>query len=174
MTLKGMVFSQGRHARHRSRATAALLSALFVVAATVWSLVGVQSADAAVSRATWGSSSSLGNAAINWAEHNAYRHWYLWGGTGPSYDCSGLVMEAYGHATGIWLPHSTYSMLASRHLVRTYYPQRGDLAFYGSGHVELVTVLYDTTFGAHDSGSRIGWIRFGGSWQPTAYYRVVR
>lgn len=138
-------------------------------------MVGVQSANAAVSLASWGSSSSPGNAALNWAEHNALGHWYGWGGTGPSvYDCSGLVYESYGRADGIWLPRTTYGMLGSRHLVRTWYPQRGDLAFYGSGHVEFVTVEYDTTFGAHDTGSRIGWIRFGSWWQPTAYYKVVR
>jgi cell wall-associated NlpC family hydrolase len=147
------------------------MTLLTLIAAGIWSAVGVQQASAAVS---WGPSSSLGNQALDWAEHNALGHWYLWAGTGPSYDCSGLVMEAYGHADGIWLPHNTYSMLASGHLVRTYYPQRGDLAFYGSGHVEFVTVLYHTTFGAHDTGSRIGWIGYGGSWQPTAYYRVVR
>jgi cell wall-associated NlpC family hydrolase len=173
MTLTGMPY-RGRHVKRHRHATAAILTVLSLAAALIWSVVGVQSANAAVSRPSWGAASSLGNAALNWAERNTLGHWYLWGGTGPSYDCSGEVMEAYGHATGIWLPHSTYSMLASPHLVRTYHPQRGDLAFYGSGHVELVTVLYDTTFGAHDSGQRIGWIRFGGSWQPTAYYRVVR
>jgi len=27
-------------------------------------------------------------------------------------------MEAFGHGAGIWLPHSTYAMLGSRHLHR--------------------------------------------------------
>jgi cell wall-associated NlpC family hydrolase len=85
-------------------------------------------------------------------------------------------MEAYGHADGIWLPRTTYGMLASPHLVRTYDPQRGDLAFYGTGHVEFVTVWYHTTFGAHDTGSTIGWIGYNPAWgwAPTAFYRVVK
>jgi len=80
-------------------------------------------------------------------------------------------MAAYAHA-GIALPHSTYSMLASRHLVRISPAQRrrGDLAFYGSGHVELVT--FTGTFGALEAGTRIGWHHPSGWWRPTAYLRV--
>ena len=37
------------------------------------------------------------------------------------------------------MPRTTYGMLASSHLYRVYSPRRGDLAFYGSGHVEFVT-----------------------------------
>jgi hypothetical protein len=62
-------------------------------------------------------------------------------------------------------------MLASGRLIRVRHPRRGDLAFYGTGHVEL----YDRghyTFGAHDTGSRIGFLRFNSYWHPTAYYRV--
>ena len=96
---------------------------------------------------------------------------YIWGGTGPAgYDCSGLVMAAYEHA-GIDLPRTTYEMLASPLLVPVAHPRRGDLAFYGPGHVEL----YDggnTTFGAHETGQAIGFIQFGFGWTPTAYYAV--
>lgn len=160
----GMTLSyQGRHRRH-SKVTRIILTALFAIAVTVWSLVGVQTAGASV---------SYDGAALNWAEANAARHLYAWGGTGPSYDCSGLIYKAFLHE-GITLPRTTYGMLASGHLVRTYSPQRGDLAFWGSGHVEFVTIWYHMTFGAHDTGSLIGWIRYGGSWQPTAFYRVVR
>ena len=97
---------------------------------------------------------------------------YVWGGTGPyGFDCSGLVMEAYAHADHRYLPRTTYEMLASRMLVRTYAPRKGDLAFYGSGHVELWSGRH-STFGAHDSGSRIGWIRWNGYWHPSGFYRV--
>lgn len=171
MTLTGM-FYRGRHVHHRRHMTA-ILTVLSLAAALVWSMVLVQPAGAATSAVSWGAPNSYGNRALNWAEGNALGHWYLWGGTGPSYDCSGLVMVAYEHE-GIYLPHNTVAMLNSGHLVRTYSPQRGDLAFYGTGHVEFVTVLYHTTFGAHDSGSRIGWIHYGFGWQPTAFYRVVR
>jgi cell wall-associated NlpC family hydrolase len=98
---------------------------------------------------------------------------YCWGGSGPScYDCSGLVSAAYRHVH-ILIGRTTYDMLRSGRLIRISRSQarRGDLAFYGSGHVEF----YDhasVTFGAHTSGTRIGWLRFGSYWQPTAYYRI--
>jgi cell wall-associated NlpC family hydrolase len=110
-------------------------------------------------------------AALLWAEHQAGK-WYCYGGTGPScFDCSGLVMEAYAHA-GIALPRTTYGMLASSHLVRipASARQRGDLAFYGSGHVELVT--FRGTFGAAAPGTRIYWHIPSVWWHPTMYFRV--
>jgi cell wall-associated NlpC family hydrolase len=108
--------------------------------------------------------------AFYWAR-SQYGKAYEFGGIGPSgYDCSGLVMEAYRHA-GITLPRTTYGMLSSRHLVRVRVPLKGDLAFYGSGHVELYA-HGAWTFGAHAAGQIIGWIQFGPWWHPTAYYRV--
>jgi cell wall-associated NlpC family hydrolase len=98
---------------------------------------------------------------------------YCWGGTGPScYDCSGLVYKAYRHVH-IRLGRTTYDMLHSGRLIRISRARarRGDLAFYGTGHVEL----YDrghVTFGAHDYGSPIGYLRFNRYWHPTAFYRV--
>ena len=97
-------------------------------------------------------------------------HPYEYGGTGPGYDCSGLVMMAYRHA-GIHLPRTTYEMLASRLLFRVSHPRIGDLAFYGSGHVELFR-KWGYTFGAHDYGAPVSLIRYGWGWRPTAYYRV--
>jgi peptidoglycan DL-endopeptidase CwlO len=108
--------------------------------------------------------------AFYWAR-TQYGKPYIWGGTGPGgYDCSGLVMMAYRHV-GINLPRTTYQMLSSWHLVRVSVPQKGDLAFYGSGHVELYA-HGNLTFGAHAPGQIIGWIAFGPWWHPTAYYRV--
>lgn len=109
--------------------------------------------------------------ALAWAEHQAGK-WYLWGGTGPlGFDCSGLVWAAY-RATGIILPRTTYGMLASPrlHWEPASARQRGDLAFFGPGHVELVTRR--GTFGALESGTQIGWHHPSGWWRPTAYYRV--
>jgi cell wall-associated NlpC family hydrolase len=97
-------------------------------------------------------------------------HPYQWGGTGPGFDCSGLVMMAYRHV-GIHLPRTTYEMLASWRLVRVAHPHRGDLAFYGSGHVELFK-KWGYTFGAHDFGSPVGLVHYNGWWRPTAFYRV--
>jgi cell wall-associated NlpC family hydrolase len=83
-------------------------------------------------------------------------------------------MEAFGHGAGIWLPHSTYAMLGNRHLhwIPLSQARRGDLMFYGSGHVEINTIWYHQTFGAHSSGQRVGWIKWGPWWHPTAAYRV--
>ena len=98
---------------------------------------------------------------------------YCWGGDGPScYDCSGLVYEAYLHA-GILLPRTTYGMLASPLLVQVSRSQaeRGDLAFFGPGHVEMVDTP-DVSLGADTFGTQIGWTVSTPAWQPTAYYRV--
>ncbi len=97
-------------------------------------------------------------------------HPYVWGGTGPGFDCSGLVMMAYEHA-GIHLPRTTYDMLNSPLLVRVRVPKEGDLAFYGTGHVELFR-KWGYTYGAHDSGTLVSLIHYSRFWRPTAYYRI--
>jgi hypothetical protein len=100
---------------------------------------------------------------------------YIWGGSGPDgFDCSGLVYSAY-RADGVALPRTTYGMLGSWHLVRIRKSQarRGDLAFFGTGHVEL----YDRrnwTYGAEHTGTRIGFHRMNSFWHPTMYFRVRR
>ena len=107
--------------------------------------------------------------AYRWAARQK-GHPYVWGGTGPGFDCSGLVMEAYLHV-GIRLPRTTTAMLGSRKLIRVIQPRMGDLAFYGTGHVELFR-RWGYTFGAHDYGSPVGLIHYGYGWKPTAFYRV--
>jgi peptidoglycan DL-endopeptidase CwlO len=98
---------------------------------------------------------------------------YIWGGTGPiGFDCSGLVYAAY-RAAGIVLPRTTYEMLRSSRLVRIAKSQarQGDLAFFGTGHVEL----YDSgswTFGAQKTGTLIGLHVMNAFWHPTMYFRV--
>ncbi len=105
---------------------------------------------------------------------------YVYGADGPgSYDCSGLVMVAYHHA-GRSLPHNTGAMLGSGKLTRISRSQVrwGDLAFFGTGHVELFAHWTNkahtrgVTFGAHHSGTRIGYRFFSPGWSPTAFYRV--
>jgi cell wall-associated NlpC family hydrolase len=98
---------------------------------------------------------------------------YSWGGTGPrGFDCSGLVYAAY-LAAGIPVPRTTYEMLASARLIRIAKSQarRGDLAFFGAGHVEL----YDSgsvTYGAEEPGTVIGFHEMNAFWHPTMYFRV--
>lgn len=147
-----------------------LIAALAAAAAIAIPAVASPPAQAQAHSASW-----YGNTALDWAEAHATGHPYVYGGTGPwVYDCSGLVQQAFRHA-GIQLPRTTYDMLASRHvrLFWTAHPWRGLIAFYGSGHVELVTKWWHVTFGAHDTGSAVGWIRWGSYWHPTLYGQVV-
>jgi len=117
------------------------------------------------------STESIGNRILDMAETRTGA-WYVYGGAGPSvFDCSGLVYWA-SHKLGVNMPRTTYGMLASRHLYRVYSPRRGDLALYGSGHVEFVTTWYHTTFGAQNSGTRVGWHRWNAYWYPTMYFRI--
>jgi cell wall-associated NlpC family hydrolase len=98
---------------------------------------------------------------------------YIYGDAGPrGFDCSGLVYAAY-RAAGIGMPRTTYGMLGSWRLVRISksHARRGDLAFFGSGHVEI----YDWgnwTYGAADAGTRIGFHKMNSFWHPTMYFRV--
>ena len=162
--------------RHRITAAAALTAALIAPAAAAAAAPAAQASVSHPARTGGYGGSRAGNAALNWAEGHARGCWYSYGGSSCSrgYDCSGLVMAAFGHGAGIWLPHSTYSMLGSRHLHRISLSQarRGDLMFYGSGHVEINTIWYHQTFGAHHSGQRVGWRSWNPWWHPTAAYRV--
>ena len=98
---------------------------------------------------------------------------YIYGDSGPAgFDCSGLVYTAYRRA-GIMLPRTTYGMLGSWRLVRISksHAKRGDLAFFGTGHVEL----YDWgkwTFGAQTSGTLLGFHVMNVFWHPTMYFRI--
>jgi cell wall-associated NlpC family hydrolase len=152
---------------------AAIVAALTFTALTAGPAVAAPAHSLAATHVTARSAARVLPArlrAFYWAR-SQYGKAYEFGGIGPSgYDCSGLVMEAYRHA-GITLPRTTYGMLSSRHLVRVRVPLKGDLAFYGSGHVELYA-HGAWTFGAHAAGQIIGWIQFGPWWHPTAYYRV--
>lgn len=63
---------------------------------------------------------------------------YVWGATGPnSYDCSGLVMTAWGSA-GVSIPRVTYSQWAALPHVPMSSIQPGDLIFFDNiGHVGM-------------------------------------
>lgn len=117
---------------------------------------------------------SLGGSILNTAESRT-GDWYSYGAAGPgAFDCSGLVVWAAAQH-GISVPHSTYSMLGGGpHLYRIPLSEvrRGDLLFFGSGHVEFATIWHLMSFGAHDSGTRVGWVRWWpGGWQPTMAMR---
>ena len=110
--------------------------------------------------------------AFFWARSHAGEP-YCWGGSGPAcFDCSGLVMAAYSRE-GLNFGRSTYDMLASGRLIPENESQarRGDLAFYGIGHVEFF-VRAGHTFGAQDPGTLIGWHQWNAFWYPTMFFRV--
>ncbi len=129
--------------------------------------------DAQAAVASAAAISRLDGRALSWAETQV-GHPYVWGGTGPGYDCSGLVYAAFRHL-GIRLPRSTYAMLGSWHLRRVpwWQARRGDLAFYGSGHVEFLTMWHSISYGAHDYGTVVGWIHWNSWWHPSAFYEVI-
>jgi hypothetical protein len=115
--------------------------------------------------------------ALSWALRQRGKP-YMWGGTGPyGFDCSGLVYAAYHHAgrAGRRLARDTFEMLGQVGglLIQTWHPKRGDLAFYGSGHVELLlSARRHRTFGALDPGTRIGRHHWNGWWAPTMFFRL--
>lgn len=111
-------------------------------------------------------------AAFQWAVDNGNGRPYEWGGTGPDFDCSGLVMMAYRHA-GIYLPRTVEDMVTSGLLRQTWYPRRGDVVVYFSGGYAYHIEFYDRPgweFGAHDYGNLTGFDRLG--WAPPAFYTV--
>jgi cell wall-associated NlpC family hydrolase len=98
---------------------------------------------------------------------------YIWGGIGPvGFDCSGLVYAAY-RAAGVTLPRTTYEMLDSWRLVPIpkWKARRGDLAFFGSGHVELYA-WGNWTLGAATTGTLVGFHEMNAFWHPTMYFEV--
>jgi cell wall-associated NlpC family hydrolase len=158
---------QGRpHARRRAvtrgRIAAVLLSAGVMAGATLSSAPRAQAA-----------TNPPRLVAFHWAKTQAGKP-YQYGGTGPNgYDCSGLVYAAY-RAAGFTLPRTTEGMLSSSKLGRTGNPRPGELAFFGTGHVEFVTTEYRTTYGALHSGTVLWWHKWysGSSWHPTVYLYV--
>lgn len=127
-----------------------------------------------IAPAAHASSGSLGGSILNTAESRTGAP-YSYGSAGPgAFDCSGLVVWAAAQH-GIDLPHSTYSMLdGGPHLYRIPLSevQRGDLLFFGSGHVEFATIWHLTSYGAHSSGTTVGWRQWWpGSYEPTMAMR---
>ena len=76
-------------------------------------------------------SSSTAAAAVYWAEKEIGKP-YVWAAAGPdSFDCSGLMVWAYGHA-GVNLSHYSRAQIDEGSRVSRDNLQPGDLVFFGS------------------------------------------
>jgi peptidoglycan DL-endopeptidase CwlO len=67
--------------------------------------------------------------------------WYLWGGTGPQYDCSGLVQAAWG-AAGVYLPRTTYEQASVGYAVPAILEdlEPGDVILYNGDEHEALYI----------------------------------
>lgn len=120
--------------------------------------------------------SSLGAELLAKAETQAGVP-YVYGGDTPSgFDCSGLIYWAAQQIGLTGMPRDTYEMLgqgvSSGVLVPVTSPEPGDLAFFGTGHVELY-VSSGRFFGAQQPGTVVGFHDYGTGYVPTAYYRAA-
>ncbi|WP_232797281.1 C40 family peptidase [Blastococcus atacamensis] len=77
---------------------------------------------------------------------------YVWGGTGPGYDCSGLTWSAY-QAAGVDIPRTSRAQAAAGIPVTKADLQPGDLIFFYSpvGHVGMYIgngqMVHSSTYG---------------------------
>jgi len=82
------------------------------------------------------SGSSTGAAALAWARTQIGKP-YRWGATGPdTYDCSGLVQQAFSHA-GVSVGRTTYQQILVGTSVGRADLQIGDMIFPDVGHVQI-------------------------------------
>ena len=98
---------------------------------------------------------------------------YVYGAASPhvGFDCSGLVMWAYGRV-GVHLPHSTWSQIRiGRHVSRSHL-RRGDLVFTnGGGHVGIY-LGHGVMVNAPHTGARVSRSPLS-AWSIAALRRVA-
>ena len=82
------------------------------------------------SNSSEGSTSEKANKALAFCKSKLGTP-YLWGGTGPKYDCSGLMMKAYA-SVGISIPRTSKQQSTFGKAVSKSNLQVGDLVFFGS------------------------------------------
>lgn len=89
---------------------------------------------------------------------------YVWAGTGPGFDCSGLAMTVYGRY-GKSLSHSAeWDYLHSRHLSESQ-AWGGDLVFFLSGGYAYHVGIYE---GGGQMVSALN-TRYGVKWTPVSW-----
>jgi cell wall-associated NlpC family hydrolase len=97
---------------------------------------------------------------------------YVWGAAGPSsYDCSGLVLWAYGRS-GVSLPHYSGAMYAMTTRISASQLQPGDLVFWGGGGSEHVAIYMGGNQLVHAFGAERGVAvtNLAGWWKPPSGY----
>lgn len=98
--------------------------------------------------------------------------WYLWGGTGPQYDCSGLTQAAWA-AGGVSIPRVTYDQWSLPHVPKSEL-QPGDLVFFNSlGHVSIY-VGNGLMIDAPRTGEQVRLLPLDTDWYVSNYNGAVR
>lgn len=93
--------------------------------------------------------------AINFAK-SKLGTWYLWGGTGPQYDCSGLVQASWA-AAGVYLPRTTYEQVTVGYAVPAILQdlEPGDVIFYNGDEHEALYVGGGLVIHAPTTGQQV-------------------
>jgi cell wall-associated NlpC family hydrolase len=99
--------------------------------------------------------------------------WYLWGGAGPRYDCSGLVQAAWA-AGGVSIPRVTYDQWAALPHISKAQLRPGDLVFFnGEGHVSIY-VGNGLMIDAPRTGEQVRLLPLDTNWYAQNYDGSVR
>jgi peptidoglycan DL-endopeptidase CwlO len=99
--------------------------------------------------------------------------WYLWGGNGPRYDCSGLTQAAWAHA-GVSIPRvASAQYMALPHVPKSQL-RPGDLVFFeGLGHVGMY-VGNGLMIDAPETGKQVRLLPLDSSWYLQNYVGAGR
>ena len=156
-------------AAHAATVTSAAAAGPAAAAGTAASAAGAAAGNAAATRRHHRRSRRM--RAYIWAAHQRGKP-YCWAGQAAASTAPAWSWLLTG-MPGIHLARDTTEMLASSRLVRVHrrHAKKGDLAFYGTGHVELVAGRR-YTLGALHTGTLIGWHRVSQWWRPTMYFRI--
>ena len=115
---------------------------------------------------------TLGEKAVHFA-YGELGTWYLWGGTGPRYDCSGLVQAAWAYA-GVSIPRTTYEEWGALPHVSRSALKPGDLVFFdGEGHVAIY-VGDNLIIDAPQTGKQIRLLPLSTDWYAQTYDGAAR
>ncbi len=99
--------------------------------------------------------------------------WYLWGGTGPRYDCSGLMQAAWA-AGGVSIPRVTYAQWSALPHISKAQLQPGDMVFFnGEGHVSMY-VGNGMMIDAPRTGEQVRLLPLNTDWYVQNYDGAVR